>query len=141
MTDIQAMQKQALSDHAAIFALEDLILQADQVELPVEHEFCNGLYARTMHIPAGVALTGQIHKNECFFVVRFGIIRVTSDDGPKTLYPGAMVVSGAGSKRAGFAITDSVVTTFHLNSENEKSPEKLWDALVVPAPVNVLEAA
>jgi hypothetical protein len=50
-----------------------------------------------------------------------------------------MLVSGAGSKRAGFAITDSVVTTFHLNEDNEKSPEKLWDALVVPAPVNALE--
>lgn len=141
MTDIATMQQNALTDHAAIFALENLILQAEQVELPVEHEFCNGIYARTMHIPAGVALTGQIHKNECFFVVRFGIIRVTSDDGPKTLYPGAMVVSGAGSKRAGFAITDSVVTTFHLNADNETSPEKLWDVLVVPAPVNVLEAA
>lgn len=139
MTDIQAMQKQALTDHAAIFALEDLILQADQVELPVEHEFCNGLYARTMHIPAGVAATGQIHKNECFFVVRFGILRVTTEEGPQTLYPGAMVVSSAGSKRAAYAITDSVVTTFHSNVDNEKSPEKLWDALVVPAPVNALE--
>ena len=48
----------------AVFAMENLMLQAPQVELKVIHHFSKGVYARELHIPAGIILTGQIHKFE-----------------------------------------------------------------------------
>ena len=47
------------AQHLPIYRLEAELLKQPQVECPVEHAFCSGLYARTMHIPAGTILTGQ----------------------------------------------------------------------------------
>jgi len=120
--------------HAGVLALERELIKAPQIELQVEHNFCDGVYARTMTIPAGVILTSAIHKGECLFVVVSGSIMVSTDDGPKLVKQGHMSTTPAGTKRAGYTITDTVVTTFHSNPENELSPDKLWDILTIPQP-------
>lgn len=120
--------------HAPIYRLEAELLKLPQVEMPVEHAFCSGLYARTMHIPAGTALTGAEHAADCFFVVREGCLFVTTDAGPVELKVGQMLVSRAGTKRAGVAFTDVVITTFHPNPTDETDPAALWDLFTVPAP-------
>jgi quercetin dioxygenase-like cupin family protein len=109
------------------------------VDMPVDHDFCNGLYARTMHIPAGTVLTGAIHREESFFLVRKGELIVSTDNGPRTLGPGDMSISKIGTKRAGIALTDVEVTTFHANPTNEQEPQKLWGLFTIPAPSTVLE--
>lgn len=122
------------ASHLPIYRLEDELLKLPQVEMPVEHAFCAGLYARTMHIPAGTALTGAIHRQESFFLVRKGKLIVSTDNGPRTLSPGDMSVSNIGTKRAGVALTDVEVTTFHANPTNEQEPNSLWDLFTIPAP-------
>lgn len=134
------MQIAKHNDHLPIYALEAEILRHEQVDMPVTHDFCEGLYARTMFIPAGTVLTGAIHKEESFFLLRTGILLVTTDDGPKRLLPGHMSVSRKGTKRAGVAVTDCEVTTFHANPTNETDPETLWDMYTEPAPAEMLEA-
>lgn len=121
------------AEHLPIYRLEAELLKLPQVEMPVEHAFCADQYARTMHIPAGTALTGAVHRHDCFFVIRKGDLVVTTDDQPKVLHAGDMLVSPAGTKRAGVALTDVVVTTFHANPTNETSPDALWDLFTVPA--------
>jgi hypothetical protein len=107
-------------------SLEGEILQLPQVNMPVDHDFCAmGLYARTMHIPAGTVLTGAIHREESFFLVRKGELIVSTDAGPKPLGAGDMSISTIGTKRAGIALTDVEVTTFHANPNNEQEPQKL----------------
>jgi hypothetical protein len=49
---------------AKVEALEDEIAKLPQVDCPVRHYFAPGLYAREMTIPAGVTLTGAVHKTE-----------------------------------------------------------------------------
>lgn len=120
--------------HAPIYRLEARLLTLPQVEMPVEHDHCSGLYARTMHIPAGTVLTGAVHREECFFVVRKGILAVTTDNGVTKAHAGDMLLSKAGTKRAGVAITDVTVTTFHANPSGETDPVKLWDLFTIPAP-------
>ena len=66
----------------SILELEKAILQLPQIELEISHDFCAGIYARTMFIPAGTILTGAIHRHECFFTVRSGDLVITTDDGP-----------------------------------------------------------
>jgi len=129
------------AEHLPIYRLEAELLKLPQVDMPVDHDFCNGLYARTMHIPAGTILTGAVHREESFFLVRKGELIVSTDDGPLTLRSGDMSVSKIGTKRAGITLTDVEVTTFHANPTNEQEPQMLWDLFTIPAPAPALETA
>lgn len=120
--------------HFPIYRLEAELLKLPQVDMPVTHAFCAGLYARTMHIPAGTILTGAVHKEESFFLVRKGELIVSTDSGPQTIRQGDMSVSKIGTKRAGITLTDVEVTTFHANPTNEQEPQALWDLFTIPAP-------
>jgi hypothetical protein len=138
---VQIIDAKVPADHLPIYRLEGALLQLPQVDMPVQHAFCAGLYARTMHIPAGTILTGAIHREESFFLVRKGELIVSTDNGPCTLRSGDMSVSKIGTKRAGIALTDVEVTTFHANPTNEQEPQKLWDLFTIPAPAPSLETA
>lgn len=127
-------------EHLPIYRLEAELLKLPQVEMPVVHDFCNGLYARTMHIPAGTVLTGAIHREESFFLVRKGELIVSTDNGSRTIGPGDMSVSKIGTKRAGITLTDVEVTTFHANPTNEQEPQALWDLFTIPAPMPAIRA-
>jgi len=129
------------AEHLPIYRLEAELLKLPQVDMPVDHDFCNGLYARTMHIPAGTILTGAVHREESFFLVRKGELIVSTDNGPLTLKAGDMSVSKIGTKRAGITLTDVEVTTFHANPTNEREPQALWDLFTILAPAPALETA
>jgi quercetin dioxygenase-like cupin family protein len=131
---------QASDPNTPIYRLEAELLKLPQVDMPVEHHHCAGLYARTMRIPAGTVLTGAIHRHECFFLLRQGELAVTSADGVRYLQAGDMLVTPAGSKRAGVAVTACVVTTFHANPDNETDTQALWDLFTIPAPAVLLGA-
>ena len=125
--------------HIPVYRIEQYLKTLPQVEMPVDHQFCHGLYARSITIPAGVMLTGAVHKDECFFVVRSGSILITTDDEPIKADAGFMAVSKAGSKRIGLALTETTVTTFHSNPEELRDPDEIWDKMTIPPPDNVLE--
>ena len=129
------------AEHLPIYRLEAELLKLPQVNMPVDHDFCNGLYARTMHIPAGTILTGAVHREESFFLVRKGELIVSTDKGLLTLRAGDMSVSKIGTKRAGITLTDVEVTTFHANPTNEQEPQVLWEMFTIPAPAPALETA
>jgi mannose-6-phosphate isomerase-like protein (cupin superfamily) len=126
-------------EHLPIYRLEAEILALPQVEMPVEHQFCDGLYARTLHIPAGTVLTGAVHKAESFFIVRSGEIAVTTDHGVVHLRAGDISVTKPGTKRAGLALTDCSVSNILVNTDNETDPEKLWEQYTVPPPLEAAE--
>ncbi len=88
-----------------------------QVELPTEHYFADGMYARRMFAPAGTVIVGKTHKREHFFIVASGEISVTTDTGVKTLHAGDVLRAMPGTKRAGVAITDVVVINIHRSAE------------------------
>ncbi len=137
---MEANKEIAVKDeHLPIYRLEQAIYSLPRVELPLFHDFCKGLYARTILIPAGTILTGAVHKDECFFLVRNGCILLTTDDKPIKAESGFMALSKAGTKRAGIALIDTLVTTFHANPEELRDPEEIWDTFTVPAPDNILE--
>jgi hypothetical protein len=137
---IQELKEIIPKEVVAIHRLEQEILKFPQVETPVNHDFCNGIYARTMYIPRGTILTGAIHKGESFCLVRKGELIVSTEDGPVTIKAGEMNVLKAGIKRAGIALTDVEITTFHANPTNEQEPKALWNLFTVPAPITSIEA-
>jgi hypothetical protein len=127
------------AEHIPIYRLEQAIYSLPRVEIPVSHDFCKGIYARTIVIPAGTVLTGAVHKDECFFLVRNGAILITTDKEPIKAETGFMSITKPDTKRAGFALVDTMVTTFHSNPEELRDPQEIWDTFTIPAPDNLLE--
>lgn len=96
-------------------ALEEAIKQLPQVDLTsfTTHHFAPGVYVRELFIPAGTVLTGAIHRFEVMNILVSGSIRVTTDEGVQTLTGPMVFNSKAGSKKAGYAITDVVFLNVH----------------------------
>lgn len=86
-----------------IVELEKFLLTCVQAEMPLRHFFAKGLYARELTIPKHCVLTGAIHKYEHINIVLEGHITVATEDGPRELRAGDVIVSRPGTKRAGFA--------------------------------------
>ena len=103
----------------AVFDMESLMRQAPQVELKVKHYFSKGVYARELHIPAGVILTGEIHKFENLNILSQGKIEVLTEKGMQEVEAPFTIVSPAGTKRIARAITDCIWTTIHGTDEND----------------------
>lgn len=93
-----------------ILKLESMILKGPQVDLLTEHALSGGVYARTIHIPAGTVLTGATHKKDHVNVL-FGDISVSTDNGMMRLSGYHILPTRAGAKRIGYAHADTVWTT------------------------------
>ncbi len=110
---------------AKIFAAEDIIRQAPQQELKLVHYFAPGVYARELHVPAGVILTGALHKHAHFSVLSKGIASISLGDKIVRIEAPFAAVSPAGTKRIAYAHTDCVWTMV-LGTE-ETDLDKIWD--------------
>jgi len=114
-----------------VLKFEEYLKTLPQIQMVTTHDFCNGIYARSLHIPAGSILTGAVHKDESFFLVRQGSLLVTPDNESSPVGPGFMCVTKPMTKRAIVALEDSIITTFHPNVENETDLEKIWEKYTI----------
>lgn len=113
------MNNLIVGNRANVFKFEEIAKQYPQVELKVKHYFSKGVYARELHIPAGVILTGEIHKFENLNILSYGKIEVLTEKGMQEVEAPFTVVSPAGTKRIARAITDCIWTTIHGTDEND----------------------
>lgn len=104
--------------------LEHIMKQQPQIALPHVGLFCNGVYAREITIPQGTVLVGEIHLHDQINVVSKGVIRVATEEGVRTVSAPCMFVSPAGTKRAGFALEDTVWTVFHATNHTDEDKVK-----------------
>lgn len=88
-------------------------------DVPVEHYFARGVYARTAFLRKGSASTGRIHKFSQINVVLSGDISVLTENGEIRLRAGAVVVSPPGTKRLVFAHEDTVWMTILGTHESD----------------------
>ena len=103
----------------ALLIVEAALKRLPQVEAPVTHMFAPGNYARTMYIPAGTALTGKIHRHAHLNILLEGEIDVLTERGMIHMVAPQMFVSAPGTKRAGFAHTDTVWVTIHPTNSTD----------------------
>lgn len=99
-----------------IMRLEEAMRAApDQVDLDAytEHFFAPGVYVRKLTIPAGVVLTGKIHRHEIMNILVSGTIKVTTDSGVEEITGPVIFNSAAGTKKAGYALTDVIWLNVH----------------------------
>lgn len=118
--------KSELRDPSLVDRAEAAIAEMVPAVMPLTHRFTPGLYIREIFIPAGTMLTSREHKLEHPFVISKGRIAVSSDNEGKVIYTAPHTgITQPGTRRVLFAYEDTVWTTFHLNPEEERDPDKI----------------
>lgn len=79
----------------------------------ITHYQIDGIYAREMWLPAGTLLVGKTHKKEHICIISKGTVKVVSEEFTSIIEAPYIYVSKRGAKRAMYAFTDLVWTTFH----------------------------
>jgi hypothetical protein len=100
-----------LATRAKVFEIEAEMAKLPQLDLTTKHYFSDGVYARELHIPAGTALTGRVHKFENLNILIQGEMSVMMEEGIKRIAAPYTIVSPPGTKRVAYAHTDCIWTT------------------------------
>jgi hypothetical protein len=100
-----------------VLSMEAFMLEQPQVEIPVKHHFCSGIYAREITAPAGVIMTGMVHKTEHLNIMSKGEVSVMTEDGMVRFKAPCTFVSKPGTKRIGYVHEEMVWTTIHATTE------------------------
>ena len=111
---------QRIETREKIVAFEGLLATRPDAQfgdvLPLKHMFSDGIYSREIFLPKGCLLTGKIHKHSHpNFLVSGKVEVVTEGGGIEVLTAPKFMISEAGTKRAVYAIEDSVWITIHAN--------------------------
>lgn len=117
-----------------VMQLEEAIKQLPGQANPddyTKHHFAPGVYVRELFIPAGMVLTGKIHKHELMNILVSGTIRVTTDDGVTELTGPKIYNSSPGMKKAAYAITDVIWLNVHPTEETDLV--KIEDQFIAPS--------
>jgi hypothetical protein len=110
----------ALAPVSGFDRLEAAISGLPPVELETVHHFAPHVYAREIRIPAGVMLTGKIHKTEHLNVVCGDITVFNEIEGTERRIIGhETFVSKPGTRRAGFAHRPTIWTVIHPTDETD----------------------
>lgn len=109
------------------------VMEEVSVDDMTYHNWCKGLYARRMHLPAGTVLVGKMHKEENLFFLLAGSMMIYSDTGDTIRIDAPfMSTSAPGTKRAGLALTDCIVMNIHPNPDDETDLGQLEERYVLP---------
>lgn len=100
-------------------------LKLPQIETPVDHLFGNGMYIRTMRIPAHTLFLGRAHRygHECS-LLEGSVIWITPS-GRKQVDARFTVHTSPGSHMVFYALTDVVGQTVHHNKTDSRDVDFL----------------
>ena len=120
-----------------ILALQDAMFAhnggADGLEnCPLTHHFAPSVYGREMLIPAGGVIVGKIHRHAHLNVVIRGRAKVVTEFGEKIVSGGDVFVSEPGTKRAVYALEDTVWLTVHPNESNTQDLKAIEEYVIAP---------
>lgn len=88
-------------------------------ELPLDHNFVDGMYIRRLFVPKGSLIVGKIHRHDCINFVEKGDISVLSESGSKRVQAGFMIASPAGLQKVGYAHEDTIFTNIFRTNETD----------------------
>ena len=93
----------------AMFSLPE----TEHLDLPPVHHWSKGIYARELLIPKDSVVVGKIHKHPHLNVILRGKVRVVTPYGTDTIEGPCIFESKPDTKRAVYAIEETVWITFH----------------------------
>ncbi len=102
-------QAEEIREYIAWCEEQMLALPLDE-STKITHSLLDGLYARTMYVPAGVSITGARHLKSGLVLLQQGTISILSERGAAKLTAPLVFPSPAGSGRLGYAHSDVVWT-------------------------------
>lgn len=106
---------------------------ADYLEIncPVEHRFCDGIYLRTITMPAGSIIVGAEHKTTHFNCCLEGRAEVMIDGIIEDIVAPQVFISKAGIRKVLFIFQTCVWSTIHANPDNCRDIEELERRFIV----------
>lgn len=96
-----------------ILAIEKWLLQSPQGHSETNHYQIEGVYVRSLFIPAGTLLTGKIHNKESIGILAQGTIRIANGADSFIVSAPYITIDQPGIKRLGYAETDCTFITVH----------------------------
>ncbi len=104
----------------------------DRPDSPLVHSFGGGMYVREVFIPAGMMLTGKIHKHEHPNFLMQGKVSMITEDGGALLMEGPQsMMSPSGCKRALYTHTPTWWITVHLNPNGHTEFNEAFEAEII----------
>ena len=86
---------------------------------PLEHQFVDGAYVRTIKIPADIVMTSKIHKvTHPYFIMR-GEVDVMTEYGMQRIKAPYQGITKAGTKRILRTYTETIWVTVHVTDETD----------------------
>ena len=114
---------------------EAFVSQFDPVECPLVHQLPDGLYCRTIVMPAGAIVVSQIHKKDNPFFIQRGRVTVISENEKVVEYKAPhMGITKPGTRRLLFVHEDTEWTTVHPNPDNISDLQELESLYVEMKP-------
>lgn len=124
---MDAIQTEQGTDLAGkgIEALEGAMLEEEQVDCPVTHEFAEGLYIRTVTMPVGILAIGHSHKIPCWNEMTNGCIIIPEGKEIKMIRAPLSYVGSVGDRKIGFILDTVVWKNIWPNPDNERDIDVL----------------
>jgi len=99
---------------------------------PLTHSFADGCYVREIFIPAGMLLTGKIHRHSHpNFLMKGKVAVLTESGGLENIEAPCYMISPAGTKRAVYTHTDCVWITVHVT--DKQNLEEIEEEIIAPS--------
>tara|TARA_R110000822_G_scaffold45408_3_gene121478 strand:+ start:1347 stop:1793 length:447 start_codon:yes stop_codon:yes gene_type:complete len=127
------------------FALQDAMEALPEEErltkedLEPIHYFADGMYLRSLFLPEGLAVVGEVHRHSHFTILAEGKSSIVSQDGEMHVEAPFVFISTPYAKRCVYAETDCTWITVHLNHDNCTEIEELENRHVIKDKKELLE--
>ena len=112
-------------------SIQKELSNCEQVECPVEHNFSEGIYTRTIHMPAGALIVGKQHKTQHLNVILQGHCEVMIGGEIQDIKAPYTFESLAGSQKLLYIFEDTIWMTIHVNEDNETNDAILEDRYIM----------
>ncbi len=103
----------------SVTALAEQMASLPQVDVPVIHEFLDGIYVRTVKMAAGSIIVGKIHKQEHIAIISKGRATVLTEHGVLEIEAPYVFKSPPGARRALRIHEDMVWSTIHRTDHTD----------------------
>jgi hypothetical protein len=128
-TNVESRSASKNYDLKQIEELEKQLLPLQQVEVPLEHMFAPGVYARQVEMPADTFIIGHQHNTEHFNIILTGRASVMMDGVVHEVKAPAILKSGIGVRKILYIHETMRWITIHPTHETDV--QRLEDMLVV----------
>jgi hypothetical protein len=106
---VAQMSSMAPEAIAAVRRLEDEAMKMPQVPLTTEHSLHAGMYGRTIHIPAGVMITGVVIRIPTILIFAGDAIVYTADGAERWI--GYRVIHAPANRKQAFVAQENTFLT------------------------------